>query len=179
MELKTIKKMLAAAVALWMVIVLALPAVAGDNTNTLTIKSKTTGHTFQAYQIFQGTYAEGKLFDVEWGNGVNDSGALLQDLQNENFGGSNPGTELFYFQDCVNAAQVADVICEKDGPFQDDSELLDQLADVLAQHLRVITQKFINRVKPWRTPTPIRKPFPIFTAFRGWPMGIILSKKPG
>ena len=135
MELKIIKKMLAMAIALWMMAVLALPATADNNTNTLTIKSKTTGHTFQAYQIFQGTYSEGSLLDVDWGDGVNDSDGLLQDLKSKNFGGSEPGAEAFYFQDCSSAAQVADVICETGSPFQDDSELLDQLADVLAQHL--------------------------------------------
>lgn len=179
MELKTIKKMLAAAVALWMVIVLALPAVAGDNTNTLTIKSKTTGHTFQAYQIFQGTYAEGKLFDVEWGNGVNDSGALLQDLQNENFGGSNPGTESFYFQDCVNAAQVADVICEKDGPFQDDSELLDQLADVLAQHLTSDNTKIHQSGEAVENTDTDKETFPYLYSVSGLADGYYFVKETG
>ena len=67
---KTAKTLLATLLALTMLCALALPVWAADTT-----------HSYQAYQIFKGTYdaASGKLSNIEWGDGVK-SGDLLSDL---------------------------------------------------------------------------------------------------
>ena len=60
-------------------------AVEGDNpgvvettpaTYSITIKNADEGHTFNAYQIFQGKLSENgaTLSDVQWGNGVTEAG---------------------------------------------------------------------------------------------------------
>lgn len=134
MNLKTIRKTLAFAITLVMLVVLALPAMAVDGQNKLKIKSKTAGHTFQAYQVFDGDYFEGVLSNVTWGDGVQGS-ALLTALKADN-------TLKTHFAACQDAADVAAVLSAKSSPFTDNSELLDQLANVVAQHLT--TTKYVS-----------------------------------
>lgn len=120
--MKTAKKMFAILLALTLAVVLAIPAFAAGP-DTITINSKTSGHTYQAYQVFSGTYdtASGKLSDTQWGTGV-DNAALLTALQ------ANPITGLD-FSTCTNAEDVAGVI---NGA---DAEKTDAFAAIVAQHL--------------------------------------------
>ena len=80
--MKTAKRLLTAALAIVFTFMCALPAMAVDLVNqetyTLTIDNPEAGHTYEAYQIFKGTFstAEGKaatesyLSDIDWGTGV-------------------------------------------------------------------------------------------------------------
>lgn len=80
--MKTAKRLLSAALAVVFTFMCALPAMAVDLVNqetyTLTIDNPEAGHTYEAYQIFKGTFstAEGKaatesyLSDIDWGTGV-------------------------------------------------------------------------------------------------------------
>lgn len=80
--MKTAKRLLTAALAVVFTFMCALPAMAVDLVNqetyTLTIDNPEAGHTYEAYQIFKGTFstAEGKaatesyLSDIDWGTGV-------------------------------------------------------------------------------------------------------------
>lgn len=80
--MKTVKRLLAAALAVVFTFMCALPAMADDlvsqETYTLTITNPEAGHTYEAYQIFKGTFSteEGKaatesyLSDIDWGTGV-------------------------------------------------------------------------------------------------------------
>lgn len=80
--MKTAKRLLTAALAVVFTFMCALPAMADDLVNqktyTLTIDNPEAGHTYEAYQIFKGTFstAEGKaatesyLSDIDWGTGV-------------------------------------------------------------------------------------------------------------
>ena len=80
--MKTAKRLLTAALAVVFTFMCALPAMADDlvsqETYTLTITNPEAGHTYEAYQIFKGTFstAEGKaatesyLSDIDWGTGV-------------------------------------------------------------------------------------------------------------
>ena len=76
--MKTAKRLLTAALAVVFTFMCALPAMADDATYTLTITNPEAGHTYEAYQIFKGTFstAEGKaatesyLSDIDWGTGV-------------------------------------------------------------------------------------------------------------
>ncbi len=47
---------------------------ADAETYTLTLTGTTTGHTYEAYQIFTGDLSEGILSNVKWGNGVTYTG---------------------------------------------------------------------------------------------------------
>lgn len=83
--MKTIKKLSAAALALILALALCAPAMAATTAYTITIENSTTGHTYEAYQIFSGdlsTNAEGKkvLSNIVWGSGVTVEGqsALLR-----------------------------------------------------------------------------------------------------
>lgn len=76
--MKTAKRLLTAALAVVFTFMCALPAMADDATYTLTITNPEAGHTYEAYQIFKGTFstANGKdatesyLSDIDWGTGV-------------------------------------------------------------------------------------------------------------
>lgn len=76
--MKTAKRLLTAALAVVFTFMCALPAMADDAAYTLTITNPEAGHTYEAYQIFKGTFstAEGKaatesyLSDIDWGTGV-------------------------------------------------------------------------------------------------------------
>ena len=126
--MKAIKKWTTMALTLIMMFALALPAGAAGDNNTLTITSKTSGHTFQAYQVFDGDYYEGVLSNVTWGDDV-DGVALLAALKAD----GNLGT---HFTNCTTATHVAEVLSGEGSPFTDNSELLDDLADVVSNHLK-------------------------------------------
>ena len=78
-------------------------ALAADN-NTITITSETGGHTYQAYQVFAGTFSSttGKLTNITWGSGVNGTNLLAAIKADTTYGAS--------FASCSTAAQVAQVI---------------------------------------------------------------------
>lgn len=96
--MKTAKRLLTAALAIVFTFMCALPAMADDLVNqetyTLTIDNPEAGHTYEAYQIFKGTFstAEGKaatesyLSDIDWGTGVITTGAnytaMIEALKN-------------------------------------------------------------------------------------------------
>lgn len=96
--MKTVKRLLTAALAVVFTFMCALPAMADDLVNqetyTLTIDNPEAGHTYEAYQIFKGTFstAEGKaatesyLSDIDWGTGVITTGAnytaMIEALKN-------------------------------------------------------------------------------------------------
>ena len=65
---KAIKRMMAAALAIAMLCVMAVPAFAATVTD-----NGPSGHTYTAYQIFTGTQQENKteLGNVQWGSGIN------------------------------------------------------------------------------------------------------------
>lgn len=96
--MKTAKRLLTAALAVLFTLMCALPALADDTTPadpkyTLTIDNPEAGHTYEAYQIFEGTFStatvkdvtEGYLSDINWGTGVVHKGddgydAMINDL---------------------------------------------------------------------------------------------------
>lgn len=99
--MKTVKRLLTAALAVVFTFMCALPAMADDATYTLTITNPEAGHTYEAYQIFAGTFSKGTvkneqnkdvtesyLSDINWGSGVitsgNDYTAMIDALQHTN-----------------------------------------------------------------------------------------------
>lgn len=125
--MKAMKRTFAMLIALIMVWTMYVPVFAANDDNTLTINSKTAGHTYQAYQVFDGDYYEGILSNVKWGTGVNGD-ELLAALEADD-------TLKSYFAYAENAADIAEVLSAEDSEFTDNSELIDAFADVVAEHL--------------------------------------------
>lgn len=124
--MKVMKKAFALILTLIMACTMYLPVMAAGN-HTLTINSDTSGHTYQAYQVFAGNYFEGVLSNVTWGTGVNGD-SLLAALKADETVGS-------YFADAENAADVAEVMSHEGSPFTDNSTLLDAFANVVSGYL--------------------------------------------
>lgn len=95
--MKTAKRLLTAALAVVFTLMCALPALADDPVNqetyTLTIDNPEAGHTYEAYQIFEGTFSVGTgknaqgnpvnesyLSDINWGTGVVHEGETGYDV---------------------------------------------------------------------------------------------------
>ena len=95
--MKTAKRLLTAALAVVFTFMCALPAMADDLVNqetyTLTIDNPEAGHTYEAYQIFEGTFSVGTgknaqgnpvnesyLSDINWGTGVVHEGETDYDV---------------------------------------------------------------------------------------------------
>lgn len=72
--MKTAKRLLTAALAVLFTFMCALPAMADDATYTLTIDNPAAGHTYKAYQIFDGYHTKDGtndyLSDINWGSGI-------------------------------------------------------------------------------------------------------------
>lgn len=125
--MKKMKKFASILLALVMAMALTVPAFAveGDatTTKTITINNATSGHTYEAYQIFAGTVSndEGKLSDVVWGSNLTTAGqaALISAFE------LTPETE---------ARVVAEYMAEHYGEQKDHSAA--ELADVIANVLK-------------------------------------------
>lgn len=130
--MKKTRKLLSIILCLALTLCLALPALADPTTYTLTINSKTPHHDYEAYQIFAGELKESPtnpgvntLVDIEWGNGVQDSVALLTAIQGITIDGERP------FESCQNPDDVANKLAT----FKDNAAELDAFAAVVAGHL--------------------------------------------
>ena len=102
--MKTTKKLLSSLLIVAILVSLCFTSALAAGSNTVTITSETSGHTYRAYQVFAGTYdtVSGKLTNVTWGTGV-DSAALFTALKAAPTYGSS-------FTSCTTAADVANVI---------------------------------------------------------------------
>lgn len=132
--MKKTRKLLSIILCLALTLCLALPALAVDDpTYTLTIKSDTPNHDYEAYQIFAGELAEdpdtGKdtLVNITWGSGVNSTGdALINAIKGISVGDSASTP----FAACKTADDVATELAKNT-----NAELADAFAAVVAQHL--------------------------------------------
>ena len=124
--MKKIKSLAALLMALIMVLSLAAPVMAAEDTYTLTVNNKADDHVYEAYQIFSGTLAEkdGKqiLSTIKWGTGVNGA-ALLQAIEAE--------PKLNVLHGATDAATLADKL---EG-LTSDSDSIDLFAKVAGEHL--------------------------------------------
>ncbi len=124
---KKMKKALSLIGTLTMLIcILAFPVQAAEG-HTLTINSETSGHTYQAYQVFAGDYSQTGdgakvLSNINWGSGVNGT-ALLAALKAD-------ATYKDSFANCTTAADVAKAI---DGI--SDTNFPDAFAAIVAKNL--------------------------------------------
>ena len=112
--MKTAKRLLTAALAVVFTLMCALPALADEEatrekTYTLTIDNPEANHTYEAYQIFEGTFSKGTGKDAQ-GNPVNES--YLSDI--------NWGTGVVHkgeagYDDMIKALQEATPTLYDDG----------------------------------------------------------------
>ncbi|MDD6082864.1 MAG: SpaH/EbpB family LPXTG-anchored major pilin [Oscillospiraceae bacterium] len=129
MKTKTMKKILAASVAAFMMCA-AVPMNVGPKVSayTITISSyngESAGtHTYTAYQIFKGDVSGSTLSNVQWGDGVNTSG-LLDAIKAIDINSSKP------FENCSTAADVAVVLSGN----ADDSEIAVKFAKVVSGYV--------------------------------------------
>ena len=114
------KKIASILLVLMLVLTMAAPALAdGETKHTITITNTKSGHTYSAYQVFEGDITGGKLTNIDWGDGV-EGDALLTELK-----------KLEAYKECTSAEDVADVLAG----FKNDSEQLDAFAEVVGKHL--------------------------------------------
>ena len=142
--MKTAKRLLTAALAVVFTFMCALPAMAdyttpADPKYRLTITNPEAGHTYEAYQIFAGTFSTGTvkneknenvtesyLSDINWGSGVITSGkdytAMIDALKHTNpvlydngetlVEGVNDATKVAVALNNHNNAETADIFNE-------------------------------------------------------------------
>lgn len=72
--MKKIKLMLTALLALLMTFT-GMPVASAATTYTLSLTGTTTGHTYEAYQIFSGDLSGDTLSNIQWGSGVDATAA--------------------------------------------------------------------------------------------------------
>lgn len=72
--MKTMKKLVAVTVALVMILAMSIPGFAAEDEKFDIVIDGTSGGEYEAYQIFEGDYYNGKLSNIEWGTGVTDGG---------------------------------------------------------------------------------------------------------
>lgn len=138
------KSLLALLCAVVAAFVLAVPAFAAPGNHTVTITSKTPGHTYTAYQIFAGTLdqAEDTLTGITWGDGIDSSkiGDLLTKLQaNAKFGADEANAFYGINESDENAAakvaKALDNYAFRQTVSGEDSEALDEFANVVSEYL--------------------------------------------
>ena len=119
--MKKMKKVLSLILTVIMVLAMAVPSFAANqNQHTITITNEVGGHTYTAYQVFKGDLSDGKLTNIEWGDGV-DGEALLFALKSL---GST-------YSECDSAEDVANILVG----FANNSEEIDTFATTVADHL--------------------------------------------
>lgn len=96
------------------------------------IVNNTSGHTYDAYQIFKGTQStdSAALGDVTWGSGINSTGFLAALKEDTRF----VKEETNIFTACSTAADVAAVL----GGYGDKSDVAMAFANVAAQYRTAI-----------------------------------------
>lgn len=123
------KKILAMILAIVMMMALALPTMAAEDTYTLTINSDVPGHTYEAYQIFSGTLtidSNGRevLSNIQWGSSITDGDALLAEFN------------AAYNQTAASAAVMAEWIANN---VTSDSQTIDAIATIFGKYLDTVT----------------------------------------
>ncbi len=136
MKNSTMKKLagIAAIVTLasCMFVPMGMTTFAADDAGSITITTTETGHTYEAWQIFDGDYDEatGILSNITWGKGVaylSHEDAIVAELQAIAINMDTP------FKDCTTAADFAKVLSEFDNSF--DAELTKKFAAVIGKYL--------------------------------------------
>ena len=136
--MKSMKKLVTLLLSLVMLCALAMPAMAegedADKKYSITINNAVAGHTYTAYQVFDGAYYKGDgtnnttdgteyLSDVKWGKDV-DGDKILKELHENALLKDS-------FEKKTSAEDVAYVL----QGFNDKSQQMDEFARVVSHHL--------------------------------------------
>lgn len=136
--MKSMKKLVTLLLSLVMLCALAMPAMAEEEnatkTYSITIDKAVAGHTYTAYQVFDGAYYQGDgtnhttngteyLSDVKWGKDV-DGVKILEELHENTLLKDS-------FEGKTSAEDVAYVL----QGFKDKSQQMDEFARVVGNHL--------------------------------------------
>lgn len=133
------KKFASIATAVLMTACMAAPMTMSltSSAATITINNDLVGHEYEAYQIFEGTLADGVLSNIEWGSGVdNTNDALLNAIKTISINSTTP------FSACNNAEDVAKVLSDAADQvtgIKTDMEITKEFAKVVGSHLGTVT----------------------------------------
>ncbi|MCD8074845.1 MAG: isopeptide-forming domain-containing fimbrial protein [Lachnospiraceae bacterium] len=134
--MRRFRKIAGLMLALVMAVAMSVTALA----YTITIDNSTSGHTYEAYQIFTGDLTGNGtasdpyvLANIEWGSGVDitsivDGKTLLEALKELTVSGTTP------FASCTDAASVAEVL-GSDSNNTKDSAVAQAFADIVSKYL--------------------------------------------
>ncbi len=133
------KKIFAVILALAMIACLSISVFAEAGTNTITINGIAEGHTYAAYQLFDGDLSGGALTNVKWGDGI-DGAAFLAALKADtyeikNSDGSIVVTMAKYFEKATSAQDVIGVIVDPTDAWSSHGDRLDRFAEIAGQFL--------------------------------------------
>lgn len=132
--MKKVKRIVSLLLAAIMVVAMSMTVLAAPTAGdkTITINNSKTGHTYKAYQIFQGRLesSEGKMIlsDIDWGEGVDGTNLLTATT-------SATGDLAGKFTGCTTAAAIAEKL-ETDTDITTDSKYMDAFAAIVAEHLK-------------------------------------------
>lgn len=134
--MKRMKKFVSVVLAMMMVLGMGITAFAADNNPwTITInknKDDEAQHVYEAYQIFKGDLKDGKLSNIEWGSGIDETkieDALAALKADDTFLETKAdGTKVNKFAECESAADVALVL----GTFESSNESTAKEIDAFA-----------------------------------------------
>ena len=138
--MKTAKRLLTAALAVVFTLMCALPAMA-DNTTpadtkyTLTIDNPAAGHTYEAYQIFDGYHTNDGtsdyLSDINWGSGITQDAdrqaKMISELKDAGLYDENTA-----YVDKVNDATKVAMALSK---LEDKAEKVDEFNEIVGAYL--------------------------------------------
>lgn len=152
MIMKLTRKVLAMVLALTMILGLALSVSADETKYTLTINNTDAGHTYEAYQIFDGTLSTDgtTLSNITWGSSVKDGTGLLEALltDKKEIKLTNGTTTLeAVFASAAALTDPADQLvklAELLGNVSNDSSTLDRFAEVVGQAEYDADGKFVK-----------------------------------
>lgn len=133
--MKTAKRLLTAALAIVFTFMCALPAMADGATYTLTIDNPAAGHTYKAYQIFDGYHTKDGtndyLSDINWGSGITQDedrqAKMISELKDAGLYDENTA-----YVDKVNDATKVAMALSK---LEDKAEKVDEFNEIVGAYL--------------------------------------------
>lgn len=144
--MKRMKKFVSVVLAMMMVLGMGITAFAADN-NPWTIKinkneDDTADHVYEAYQIFKGNLSNGKLSNIEWGSGIDEtkiSDALAALKADDTFLETKAdGTKVNKFAECESAADVALVLGTFENSDKSTAKEIDAFATIISSALSTV-----------------------------------------
>ena len=135
--MKRIQKLFALVLTFALVLSLTVPALAADG-HRVKITDKFDGHTYEAYQVFAGDYADGVLSNIKWGTGFNADKAdeLLASLKANDVFGKGTLNAFSVVPETVSNADLAEEIAKVVQAWGFDSPQAQEFAKVLHSYTK-------------------------------------------